>query len=107
MLPGEPSLLHALELLRQFGSLREPMILFTGTHQPDLIPLELLGIAGSLIDEDLALGLADTPFQAPLPLGGLVEGVMLALEVDAGFILLPSCRNCRWKQEEILTNRST
>ena len=99
MFPSETRLLHTLILLRQTGSLREPVILFTGTHQPDLIPLELLSIAGGLIDEDLTLGLADTALQTPLPLGGLVEGVMLAFEIDALRILPPVCRNCRWKQE--------
>ena len=89
MFPCKSGLLHALILLRQTGGLREPVIFLTGAHQPDLIPLELFCIAGGLVNEDPALGLADTALQAPLPLGGFVEGVMLALKVDTSLILLP------------------
>jgi len=82
MLPRKARLLHPLILFRQFSSLGEAVILLTGADEPNLIPLELFSVASGLVNEDLALGLANAAFQAPLPLGGFVEGVMLALEIN-------------------------
>ena len=71
------------------------MVFLSLADKPNLVPLELLGVAGSLVNQDLSLGLADAAFKAPLPLGGFVEGVVLALVFDALLILPPELLQLR------------
>lgn len=76
-------------LYLQAGAIGKAFILLLQPLESDLIRLQLVLVAGGLVHQDLALLGADRFLKLPLPLGGLVAGVMHTVKGDTLLIVLP------------------
>jgi len=89
LFPSKPDSFGAFSLRRQICRAGKPVIFLPHHLQFDLIGLQLLGVSGGFVNQDLPLLPPHGRFKVSLPLRGFVTCVMPPIVCDAVFVFLP------------------